>query len=95
MSSDYSNPQLAAKDDDTKDNEKAALEREDSIQGPSIGEGIDILGKQALDTSLNAKMHIVNNVRNTPTSAPPCPKLEISKRDQAHPLVPQRASARV
>jgi hypothetical protein len=65
--SDYSNPQLAAKDDYPKDTEKVALdERDDSIQGPSIGEGVDILGQQSIDPALNAKMHIVNNVRTLP-----------------------------
>lgn len=65
MSSDYSTPQLAAKDGYPKDTEKVALgERDDSIQEPSIGEGVDILGLQALDRALNLKMHIVNNVRN-------------------------------
>jgi hypothetical protein len=65
--SDYSNPQLAAKDDYPKDTEKVALdERDDSIQGPSIGEGVDILGQQSIDPALNAKMHIVNNVRTVP-----------------------------
>jgi hypothetical protein len=74
MSSDDSNPQLAAKDDYPKDNEKLALaEREDSIGGPSIDEGVDILGLQALDRALNLKMHIVNNVRDQ--KAPPLTEL--------------------
>jgi hypothetical protein len=57
MSSDCSNPQLATKDGYPKDTEK--VERQDSL---SISSGIDILGLQALDRSLNLKMHIVNNV---------------------------------
>lgn len=65
--SDYSNPQLAAKDDYPKDTEKVALgERDDSIHGLSIGEGVDILGQQSIDPALNAKMHIVNDVRTLP-----------------------------
>ena len=65
--SDYSNPQLTAKNDYPKDTEKAALdERDDSIQGPSVGEGVDILGQQSIDPALNAKMHIVNDVRTLP-----------------------------
>jgi hypothetical protein len=61
--SDHSSPQFATKDDYPKDTEKIALgEREDSFHGPSIGEGVDILGQQSIDPALNAKMHIVNNV---------------------------------
>jgi hypothetical protein len=63
MSSDNSTPQFAVKDGYPKDEEKVALEREDSIQDPSIGEGIDLLGQQIVDPALTAKMHIVNNVR--------------------------------
>lgn len=34
----------------------------------SLAEGEDVLGRQDLDPALNAKMHLVNNVR-TPRSA--------------------------
>lgn len=62
-----SSPPFAAKDNYPKDTEKVALdEPEDSVHGPSIGEGIDILGQQSIDPALNAKMHIVNNVSELP-----------------------------
>ncbi len=70
-----SSPEVNAdngKHDYPKDSEKIALgEREESIHGPSIGEGIDILGQQSIDPALDAKMHIVNNVSECSTSANP------------------------
>ena len=52
-----------------KDNVKTALGEEDvSFENQSIGSGQDLLGQQDIDPALNAKMHLVNNVR-TPTSA--------------------------
>ena len=62
-----SSPQFTTKGGHPEDTEKAALdEPADSIHGPSIGEGIDILGQQSIDPALNAKMHIVNNVSELP-----------------------------
>jgi hypothetical protein len=62
-----SSPPLEPKNDYPKDSEKVALgERDASLEcpaSPSIGEGEDILGRQDIDPALNAKMHLVNNVR--------------------------------
>ena len=78
-----STPQFAAKGEFSKDTEKVVLgEQDDSMHSPSIVEGVDILGLQALDRALNAKMHIVNNVRNS-QSAPLPLQLEFQKR-QVH-----------
>jgi hypothetical protein len=53
----------------TKDNDKIALGQQDvSFENQSIGSGQDLLGQQDIDPALNAKMHLVNNVRK-PTSA--------------------------
>jgi hypothetical protein len=53
----------------TKDNDKIALGQQDvSFENQSIGSGQDLLGQQDIDPALNAKMHLVNNVRK-PASA--------------------------
>ncbi len=62
-----SSPPLVLNSDDTKyaNSEKAALgEPELTVDGISIGEGQDILSLQGVDPALNAKMHLVNNVRS-------------------------------
>lgn len=38
----------------------------------SIGEGQDVLALQDIDPALNAKMHLVNNVRRTPKAPNRC-----------------------
>lgn len=61
MSTDYS-PPLAASDN--KDTEKVALGESDvAPDNYSIRDGSDILALQDVDPALNAKMHLVNNVR--------------------------------
>jgi hypothetical protein len=45
-------------------NEKIAGEEPEAVlDGYSVGEGQDILALQDIDPALNAKMHLVNNVR--------------------------------
>lgn len=45
-------------------NEKILKEESDAvIDGYSVGEGEDILALQDIDPAMNAKMHLVNNVR--------------------------------
>lgn len=62
-----SNPPLALSDEKTrysKDHEKVALGEHHVADGlHSIGKGEDILSMQDVDPALNAKMHLVNNVR--------------------------------
>jgi hypothetical protein len=83
--SDSSPAQFATKDDYPKDTEKVASgEREDSIHDPSIGEGIDILGQQSIDPALNAKMHLVNNVRDSHKRLLPSIALGSSATNPAH-----------
>jgi len=64
-----STPELTSgneKDPYPKDSEKLAMgERDVSLDEPSIDKGIDILALQDIDPALDAKMHIVNNVRCT------------------------------
>ena len=85
---DSSPPQFAAKDDYPKDTEKAASgEREDSIHGPSIDEGIDILGQQSIDPALNAKMHLINNVRYSHKRLLFSAVLQRPGTNQVHPLI--------
>jgi hypothetical protein len=44
--------------------EKNLKEEPDAVlDGYSVGEGEDILALQDIDPALNAKMHLVNNVR--------------------------------
>lgn len=53
-------------DDEMNDpkNEKVALGEPDAaLDQYSLGEGEDILALQDVDPALNAKMHLVNNVR--------------------------------
>lgn len=60
MSSDHS-PKLAGSE---KDNEKAVSGEPDVVLDQySVAEGSDILALQDVDPALNAKMHLVNNVR--------------------------------
>jgi hypothetical protein len=71
-----SSPHIAPSDKETsfpKGDEKAALGEPDvSYDHASVGSGEDILALQDVDPALNAKMHLVNNVRahkrRTPTS---------------------------
>jgi len=44
-------------------NEKAIGTRDESPEKPLIGPRVDLLAKQSTDLALDAKMHIVNNVR--------------------------------
>lgn len=45
-------------------NEKVAgVEPDIQLDDHSLGEGVDVLALQDVDPALNAKMHIVNNVR--------------------------------
>lgn len=61
MSSDHS-PKLAASNE--KYDEKIASGEPDVVlDGYSVQEGSDILALQDVDPALNAKMHLVNNVR--------------------------------
>jgi hypothetical protein len=54
-----------------KDSEKAPLGEPDVVlDGISVAEGKDILALQDTDPALNAKMHIVNNVRERAPQAP-------------------------
>jgi len=59
-----SSPPLAGNDGYPKGNEKFALGEPDVlVELLSVGEGEDVLALQDVDPALNAKMHIVNNVR--------------------------------
>jgi hypothetical protein len=62
-----SSPPLGAgneKIDYSKDHEKVALGQQDvTYDTHSVDKGEDILSMQDVDPALNAKMHIVNNVR--------------------------------
>ena len=51
------------KNDHNKDTEKYAADTELRDSSLDYGKGEDILGQQDIDPALNAKMHIVNNVR--------------------------------
>ena len=55
----------STKKDLTKDTEKINTYDTGltSFDSPSLAEGEDVLGRQDLDPALNAKMHLVNNVR--------------------------------
>lgn len=51
----------------SKDDEKHALDEPHVVlDGVSLGSGQDLLGTQNVDSALDAKMHIVNNVRRLP-----------------------------
>lgn len=50
--------------DSTEDTEKYAANDELRDTSLDYGKGEDILGQQDIDPALNAKMYIVNNVRN-------------------------------
>lgn len=60
-------PHLGGSDEKTeytKDHEKVALGQQDvTFDTHSVDKGEDILSMQDVDPALNAKMHIVNNVR--------------------------------
>jgi len=62
-----SSPQFAPGNEKSsypKDDEKLALGEQDvSYEASSIGKGEDLLSMQDVDPALNAKMHLVNNVR--------------------------------
>jgi hypothetical protein len=62
-----SSPHIAPSDEKTsypKGDENAALAELDVFYDhDSVGKGEDILGLQDVDPALNAKMHLVNNVR--------------------------------
>lgn len=56
--------------DASKEHEKiASIGRESSSDDVSENEGVDILASQAIDPVLSAKMHIVNNVSESPEDA--------------------------
>jgi len=62
-----SSPHIAPSDKEasfSKGDEKAVLGEPDvSYDHESVGSGEDILALQDVDPALNAKMHLVNNVR--------------------------------
>jgi len=62
-----SSPHIAPSDKETsfpKGDEKTVLGEPDvSYDHESVGSGEDILALQDVDRALNAKMHLVNNVR--------------------------------
>ncbi len=62
MSAAGSSPPLKAQDL-SKDPEKHAADPEIRHRSIDYGKNEDILGQQDVDAALNAKMHIVNNVR--------------------------------
>jgi hypothetical protein len=67
MSATSNSPPLGAmnkENDYNKDTEKYATDNELSDTSLDYGKGEDILGQQDIDPALNAKMHIVNNVRD-------------------------------
>lgn len=63
----HSSPSLVPgreNDDYSKKDEKNIIgDRDVSLDEPSVDQGVDILALQDTDPALNAKMHIVNNVR--------------------------------
>ncbi|KAH8819956.1 major facilitator superfamily domain-containing protein [Xylogone sp. PMI_703] len=67
-----SSPQFAQGDekgDIFKDHARTELgEPVAELDGSSVAKGEDILALQDIDPALNAKMHLVNNVRSTPTA---------------------------
>lgn len=66
MSAASSSPPLGAfhqRSDLSKDPEKYAADAEIKDSSIDYGKSEDILGQQDIDPALNAKMHIVNNVR--------------------------------
>ena len=67
MSVPNGSPPLGTRDkenDYAKDTEKYAADNELREASLDYGKGEDILGQQDIDPALNAKMHIVNNVRD-------------------------------
>lgn len=62
MSAASSSPPLRAQDL-SKDPEKHSVDPEIRHRSVDYGKNEDILGQQYVDAALNAKMHIVNNVR--------------------------------